>query len=298
MKNTRIKKIVPLALVATTLAGGLALSTSSAMAGDPCCEHKKDHVIRVPGFQVQGPNVTVSTASTHMNKGGSSTLTGGSSGFVVQNQQLPRSYFYGGGGGGYIGGGSVPTVINNLTIDGGLQTRTITEQIEVPYTETVNSSRWVEQVYVLQAVCMDDTGTPHPASRPDPNEQIDPNFNGEVFRCMAGTWMQISFGEYTNGAGQFNNGSTMACAKGEALVHRAGGQLSCAAQIPRRNCNERSLLRKYGPGVKVVRVSRQEQFSEQVSRTRMETRTRQVTEQAPATAVSKTLVLSGGVGGG
>ncbi len=299
MMLDRTKKYIPALILGTTVLAGFAL-TGAATAGDPCCGHKKDHEIRVPGFRVNGPNLSISSTNMTMKKGGSATINS-NQGFVLQGQQSNPGSFFGGGGGGFVSDGPVPTVINNLLVDAEAQTKTITEQIEVPYTETIMSSRWVENIYVLQAVCMDDSGTPHPASRPDPHDQVDPNFNGELFRCMAGTWMQVTLGEYAGGdwtSGQFNNGSTIVCAKGEALVHRAGGQVTCAAQTPRRNCNERSLLRKFGPGVKVVRISRQEQFSEQITKTRTETRTRTVQVEAKSSAVKRTLILSGGVGGG
>lgn len=287
-------KFISAAIVVMT--GLMMWSAPGALAGDPCCGHKKDHIIRVPGFQVNGPNVTISTTNTKLNKG-SNSFQGGSS-FFLQGQTHGQSFISGGGGGGFIGGGPIPTVIDNLLIEGELETETITEQIEVPYTETITKSRWMENIYVLQAVCMDTSNTPHPSSRPDPSEQVDPNFSGELFRCMAGTWMQVSLGLYENGAGQFNNGSTIACAKGEALWHQPGGKLSCGPQAPRRNCNERSLLRKFGAGIKVVRVSREEQYSEQITKTRFETRTRQVTKSSGGSSIKRTLVLSGGVGGG
>ncbi|PHR59265.1 MAG: hypothetical protein COA47_09895 [Robiginitomaculum sp.] len=299
MTLDRTKKYIPAFILGTTVLAGLAL-TSVARAGESCCEQKKNHEIRVPGFRVNGPNLSISSTNMTMKKGGSTTITS-NQGFISQGQRANSGFFFSGGGGGFVSDGPVPTVINNLLVDAEAQTKIITEQIEVPYTETIMSSRWVESVYVLQAVCMDDSSTPHPASRSDPHEQVDPNFNGELFRCMAGTWMQVTLGEYGGGdwtGGQFNNGSTIVCAKGEALVHRAGGQVACAAQTPRRNCNERSLLRKFGPGVKVVRISRQEQFSEQITKTRIETRTRTVQAEAKASAVTRTLILSGGVGGG
>ncbi|VAV90721.1 hypothetical protein MNBD_ALPHA06-641 [hydrothermal vent metagenome] len=290
-------KIFFSALLASIIWGATAMP--GALACETCKPKQKNHQIRVPGFSVNGPNVNITSATVNKNK--NMTTTGVSSqGFFQQGSLASRNSFFYGGGGGYISDGPVPTVINGLTLEGASQTRTITEQIEVPYNESITASRWVENIYVLQAVCMDDTGTPHPASRPDPNEQVDPSFSGELFRCMAGTWMQVTLGEYNgdHSKGQFNNGSTIVCGKGEALVHQSGGKVSCAPQTPHRNCNERSLLRKYGPGVKVVRISHEEQFTEQVTRTRTETRTREITEQTAGHTVSKTLVLSGGVGGG
>jgi len=284
-----------LALVGFTLTWGGA----GTFAGEKkCCQQKKTHEIRVPGYSIQGPNITISTTNTKIIGGGNAVVEG-SQGFSLQNQQSNR-FFYGGGGGGLFTEGSAATVINNLNVEGEAHAETITEQIEVPYTETITRSRWVEENYVLQAVCMDDSSNPHPASRPDPDEQVDPAFSGELFRCMAGTWMQVTLGHYdgAGSSGQFDNGSTIVCAKGEALIHRPGGQVSCAPQIKKRNCNERSLLRKYGAGVKIVHIAREETYSEQITKTRLETRTRQVHSSGSSTKTNRTLVLSGGVGGG
>ncbi|MBL4595246.1 MAG: hypothetical protein JKX99_01580 [Robiginitomaculum sp.] len=300
MTHVRTKIYLSVALLASTMFG-VSIFAGPAIGGDPCCakSKKKNHEIRVPGFHVKGPNITVSSTTVNKNKGGN--FSGGGQGFIFQGQQRQQQIIFGGGGGGFINNGSVTTVIEGLVIEGELETKTITEQIEVPYYESITRSRWTENIYVLQAVCMDDAGTPHPASRPDPNEHVEPTYVGELFRCMSGTWMQITFGDYVKGGqshGQFNNGRTMVCGKGEALLHQRGGMVVCGPQAPRRNCNERSLLRKFGVGIKIVRIAREEQFTEQITKTRIETRTRQMTVEESSKRVRKTLVLSGGVGGG
>ncbi len=271
-----------------------------AMAGEETCipcQQKKTHVIRIPGISVSGPNVNVSTPGVFVNKGGVSIRNQFSSGggfFLGGGSGVGQSVISSGGS-GFIGGGSTPTVISGLNVEAEAQAQATTEQVAVPYTDTITKNRWVESVFVLRAVCIDDKGVPHPSSRPDPNEQVDPNFEGELFRCMAGTSMQVTLGRYDNGQSRYDNASTLICAKGEALRHRPGGQLRCAPQEPRRNCNERSLLRKFGPGVKVVRLRHQEQYSEQVTRTRMETRQSTASASAKARASTR-LILSGGVG--
>jgi hypothetical protein len=40
-----------------------------------------------------------------------------------------------------------------------------------------------------------------------------------------------------------------------ALYHSADGRLTCRPQKPARDCNERSLLRRYGAGVKVMKAA-------------------------------------------
>lgn len=272
------------------VAFGVVAAREPRAGAQTCCEHERTHKIRVPGVEVQGPSVTVSTRQSTSGAccEGGSTYSGGSS-YVVQGQtQYPRSYYYGGGGGGYINDGPVPTVINNLNIDGMQETKTV----EVPTQEQVEAMRWVEKLVVVQAVCMDDSNTPHPASQVFPEQQIAESYAGEVYRCVAGTWMQVTIGDYANGGwnkSSFAGGQTIICKKGEALVHEPGGNLHCQAQIPRRNCNERSLLRKYGPGVKVVRWRHQERYMKTITR---------MTTKIVKTQSKRTLVLSGGVGGG
>ena len=97
---------------------------------------------------------------------------------------------------------------------------------------------------------MDDKGAPHPASQTHPDKDIAEGFTGEVYRCIAGTRMQYTLSDPRGGAGR-----TFTCDKGEALVMDAQGQLACHAQMPARDCNERSLLRRYGPGAKLAKLS-------------------------------------------
>lgn len=111
---------------------------------------------------------------------------------------------------------------------------------------------------------------------------------GEIYRCMAGTAMQVTIGWYLDGSYDWNDAATIACRKGEALRHEPGGRLFCQAQEPRRNCNERSLLRRYGPGVKLVFMRREERYTERMQRE---------VERSRHERVSMTLMLDGGVGG-
>jgi hypothetical protein len=277
------------ALGGTALAGGEGCNT---------CQLKKNHEIRIPGISVTGPNVSVSTPGVFVNKGGVAVrnqFIGGGGFFLGGGGGSFGQSFISGGGGGFMGASSTPTIISGLNVEAEAEATASTEQVAVPYTETITKNRWVENVYVLRAVCMDDKGVPHPASRPDPNDQVEPGFEGELFRCMAGTSMQVTLGRYVDGQSRYDNASTLVCAKGEALRYRPGGQLNCAPQEPRRNCNERSLLRKFGPGIKVVRLRRMEQYNEQVMRTRYETRPSTASASASAKASSR-LILSGGVG--
>jgi hypothetical protein len=64
------------------------------------------------------------------------------------------------------------------------------------------------------------------------------------------------------GQANFDHGQTFTCQKGEALYHAAGGALQCRPQKPARDCNERSLLRRYGAGIKILKVERKDVCAE------------------------------------
>jgi len=171
----------------------------------------------------------------------------------------------------------------------------IETQEEVIVEEMEMRERFVSEISAVQAVCVDDRGTPHPASRPSPDRDVAPEFDGELFRCMSGTAMQVTVGSFDDeGQPDFSTGRSMACAKGEALRHD-DGELMCAVQEPRRDCNERSLLRMHGPGVKTVHTTRVETYEVAVPVTRMQTVRRAVVSQEAFTGA---LTLNGGVGGG
>jgi hypothetical protein len=83
----------------------------------------------------------------------------------------------------------------------------------------------------------------------------------------------------------------MMCAKGEAVYRTRGGgpdagQLVCRPQKPARDCNERSLLRRFGAGVKVLTIVTFEKYTAY--------REEVVTESSASTF---SMSLDGGVGG-
>ena len=77
----------------------------------------------------------------------------------------------------------------------------------------------------------------------------------------------------------------MTCRKGEALWH-SRGVLECRPQTPERDCFERSALRRYGAGVKVLSLYREEKITEWREEYHQET-----------IAAGSSITLDGGVGG-
>ncbi len=211
--------------------------------------------------------------------------------------------------------------------------------------EAISESRSVTRTLIIQASCLDDTGVPHPASQVFSDRDVANSYSGELYRCIAGTHMQIVMADCLDGAGgfaadhavsesssysrseereehssyghgshgyasgnsesqeehassasgthrvdaaclsrvNFDGGKTMTCQKGDALWFDHGN-MTCRAQIPARQCNERSLLRRFGVGMKMLTVTRSESFS----------RKREVTASRSSSSV---MVFDGGVGG-
>lgn len=220
-----------------------------------CCGTVSSQVVAVPGVYVPGNYGTTGVSSSTANSiytDGSTVTYGGS------NYYYPGSYnssssgttYIGGGGGMYLGN---PQPNYNGNIEGlNVQGGAVKQQVAA---EKVIETKVITEIVPIRAVCMDDRNMPHPASRTDANDKIAPEFAGEVYRCMAGTHMEAMIGRMVDGKAMFDGGQALTCNKGQALSYK-GGNMTCVAQIPAGNCNERSLLRRFGPGIKYVTLSR------------------------------------------
>lgn len=253
----------------------------------PCCQGGKNHGVYVPGVNVYGGSVNVSV-QTSLN-------VAAAAGASAQSEVVA----YAGGGGGFSGPAPVAvTAIDNLNVVGGGEyyTETVTEEVPTVEEYCVDEVSYEMAYRAIQAVCIDDTGAPHPASQVNGSQSIASSYSGEVFRCMAGTRMQVTIGSVADEKPNFDHGQSMACAKGEALIFGTGGKLSCAPQSPQRDCNERSLLRRHGPGIKVfeARIAKERCVPQQ--RTVMTSVTREV--QKVRESAGGGIVFDGGVGQG
>lgn len=155
------------------------------------------------------------------------------------------STYYGGGYGNWSQTPGYPQQV------GGFNVMTAEEQFE-SYSESKSMTRRM----VLQASCIDDRGLPHPASQVRGDRDILDSYTGEVYRCIAGTRMQWVYADY-DGKVNFDGGKTVTCQKGDALWFDKG-ELTCRKQTPARQCNERSLLRRFGAGIKILTMTRTE----------------------------------------
>ena len=266
-------------------------------SGPGCCGGmpKGPNVI-VPGVHVAGPNVTVTSPSVNVSQG--KFGLGGGNTIVVNNAAQGHTTFLSGGGAFYAGPQGVsPSTLSGLNVAGAEERymETITEQVPVHEEVCVRQGPAPAVIRPVQAVCLDDTGTPHPASQVTSERSVPANYQGEIYRCMAGTSMQVTVGRIEDNRPSFEQAQSFACQKGEALVRRANGQLACATQSPERDCNERSLLRQYGPGMKLIQTAGSAQQCVPQVRTRMETRQRQV-ERVRQPEPAGPIILDGGVG--
>lgn len=182
-----------------------------------------------------------------------------------------QNYFFGGGGGG--GGVAVAGATSAALNISGAEVR------RVPY----QMRRRMERVVVIQAVCIDDRAIPHAASQLFAERDVRAEFVGELYRCIAGTHMQVTIAEW-HGRIDFNGGETINCQRGEALWYEHGN-MTCRPQTPQRDCFERSRLRLWGAGVKVLRFIREEVV------------TAYREERVEGAYASGGLVMDGGVGG-
>ncbi len=214
--------------------------------------------------------------NVNVGAGANANANAGSRAFV-NARGYAGGYGYGGGGGSAFVtvDQPYPTTIQGLAVEG------IAQAVRTPFT----AYRRMMKRVVIQAVCIDDRSVPHPASQVKPDREIADGYEGEIYRCISGTWLQATIADY-EGDISFDHGATMTCRKHEALWLGADGKLECRPEKAERDCNERSLLRRYGAGVKILTMYREEEYTEYRE------------EQAQSTTViTGAITLDGGVGG-
>jgi hypothetical protein len=229
------------------------------------------------GINVGGPVVTGPTIVTPVVTVPAPTVVVNASGPSVANHINIVTNGGGGGmmivrgGGGFVGGGFAEGV------NGGAFSLAASQS-------TQTATRTVSRLAAIQAFCVDDRGVPHSASQTFGEKMVDTSYKGEIYRCMAGTKMRAQLGKFENGQAKFDGASTMDCNKGEALYFD-GETVTCRTQEAKRPCNERSLLRRYGAGMKVINIKTTETV--EVKREEVRTASQVVGMQ-----------FDGGVGGG
>jgi hypothetical protein len=233
----------------------------------PCCTTPPPpsccHTVNVPG-------VNVNVASTVVVNANASAVAGSRAGAGAGAGVI---YYGGGGGGGYYSP-PVATGVVQLNVEGGRRMKKVAYQ----------ASRTRTRRVVIQAVCIDSRQTPHPASQVRPDREISDAYDGELYRCIAGTWLQATIADY-DGKVDFSGGQTLVCGKNDALYHAPGGKVECRRQKPARDCNERSLLRRFGAGLKILTITTTESY------------TAYREEEEASETYASSMSLDGGVGG-
>ena len=223
-----------------------------------CCQHSNN------------TNINVNVSAVSVAVAGASASAGSAAGAAAG-----AAVYY---GGGYSGGYTPPMntgLVQGLNVEAGRRTKRVSYE----------ASRTITRRVAIQAVCLDDRTIPHPASQTNPDRNIEDGFDGEIYRCIAGTWLQATIADYRDRT-DFSGGQTITCRKMEALWHGRGGKVECRAQAPARDCNERSLLRRFGAGIKILTMVATERY----------TAWREETEKVE-TSVATSMSLDGGVGG-
>lgn len=296
-------------------AGGATTANCNCAPTPPpsCCNIPSTHTVTVPGVNVIPPSVHIapqrisggvsgegsfsgdisvsvqasasssanaaSTASAFASAAALSAASAGGYGsaLATANSQAANLLAASGSSGGASfseGGasGAIPSLI--VAVPGAATTRQVCARTAASATAVA-----------IQAVCLDDKAVPHPASQVTPGQDVAETYAGELFRCIAGAHMQYVLAPYA-GEARFDHGQTVVCQKGEALWRDLGGRLQCRPQTPARDCNERSLLRRYGAGIKILKAA--------VAQQCVEWRTETVQAEA---ASQGAMALDGGVGG-
>jgi hypothetical protein len=182
----------------------------------PCCQPP---VVIVPPPHVPPPNVVV------VNPGARAQAQASATAIAIANAEAGDTI-----------------IRQNMIVHGGVSAAVQANAMAVTETSLTTETATRERDLLVQAICLDAEGNPHPASQTFGGRDVSEDYRGEIFRCMAGTRMRYTV-----------DGQSADCAPGEALWHE-DGQVTCRPQIARRPCNERSLLRRFGPGDKLVRV--------------------------------------------
>jgi hypothetical protein len=240
-----------------------------------CNHHHNDHNVNVNQNQNVDVKLNVVTKVNVIQQVKSSVdvQTQVSNVVGVFNATQTQAQVTGGGGGAasFVSPGSVTAV--NLGVGGGEER------------EAYEAERTKIEKVVIQAFCFDDKNVPHPASQVQPDRDVAEAYEGEVFRCIAGSHMQVTIAPWRELI-SFEGGQTLTCQKGEALWHAAGqggGKLVCRPQIPARDCNERSLLRRFGAGIKILTLVMTEKY--------------QAYREHSSEATTSAMTFDGGVGG-
>ena len=255
--------------LASAAAGLLALAlagTADAGCGSACasCCLPTAHTVNVPGVDVTPPHVVIQPPGLAFAGVGQTSVDVSVSASAEAQAQAQSASFANAQGSALANSATVANLLasgggSSFFVDQGPSSTIGVLQVEAPEAAPPVCLQYASAstAVAIQAVCLDDKDVPHPASQLSPERDVAGGYSGELFRCIAGSRMQYVLGSFA-GQARFEHGQTTVCRKGEALWRDLGGRLQCRPQTPARDCNERSLLRRYGAGIKVMQSSSQQ----------------------------------------
>ncbi len=191
----------------------------SCSPSPPPCHSCQPPTVIVPPPHVPPPNIVV------VNAGARASAQANATAIAIANVR---------------GGDTI--IRQNSIVQGGAAASVTSSAFAVTEAGVSTESVARDRDMLVQAICLDATNNPHPASQTFGGQAVAQDYQGELFRCMSGTRMRYTVG-----------GQNTDCTAGQALWYQ-GGRVECRTQIERRPCNERSLLRRFGPGDKMVRI--------------------------------------------
>ena len=241
--NTILAALGGIVLLAATATTAIAGGCDCAKPPSPPSPPNKPHRPMMPNI-----SITVKAQAQASSSASASAVAVGAAGAAVFNGNNNNGN--GGGGGGSFNGPGAEGFIQNLNVDSGAAVQ------RTAYEATRTRTKQV----IIEVVCIDDLQVPHPGSQVSPDRDITDAYDGELYRCIAGTHLRATFADYA-GTISFDHGWTLDCDKGQALYHAPGGAVACRAQIPARDCNERSLLRRFGAGIKILTLVTTERYT-------------------------------------
>jgi hypothetical protein len=183
-------------------------------------------------------NITINK-SIVINKGGSASATASASAGAFAEARAGAGA--GAGATVYSGGSYIADVTVNRGGDiGNVET---SQACEMQDTTVVKA---------IHAVCMSPNGQEFPASHMVSETWLDASSEGEIARCIPGSTLKVTIGDVVQSdqgmAGSYQGATPIMCGEHEALRHFKNGMLKCVAEVPVKDCTERTNLRKYGTG--------------------------------------------------
>ena len=151
-------------------------------------------VVKGPTVKIEGPKIGAPIVKvTGPNVTGPTIIDAGAFAGAFASASAGSTVVF--GGGGFVSGAApvAQSSTGQLNIAGAEEYyyETVTERIPTSKETCIENVSIVETLRPVRAVCIDDKNVPHPASQLNGERGVAASYNGEIFRCVAGTYMQV-----------------------------------------------------------------------------------------------------------